>query len=261
MAGNTLANLNRNCFHGLGPKPAKAKKLDGKLDLKRQKTKSALKDLTDLETKLAKLGELSDKSGLKVSKLQIALNANKKAAFADLSLQKKIHKKELMVKTNLALSQVKAQINILKDVESSKKTLQKKFDARSKTLYLLQKAFAESKRHSLDLSADIVSASKAKDSCKDNIKVLNKTIKSLKSKVNNQLVQKNDHDFRMQKMKNNYKQMVGRALREAHKQKGRWHIQWTNEPRRKERFRYPPSFCEAGKQGQQSCSSLPEKIN
>jgi hypothetical protein len=42
---------------------------------------------------------------------------------------------------------------------------------------------------------------------KDNITVLKKTIKSLKSKVDNQLVKKNNHDFLMQKMKNNYKQM------------------------------------------------------
>jgi hypothetical protein len=68
-------------------------------------------------------------------------------------------------------------------------------------------AFAESKRRSLELSTDIVSASRAKDALKDNVKVLNETIKSLKSKLDNQLVQKNDHDYRMQKMKNNYKQM------------------------------------------------------
>jgi hypothetical protein len=54
-----------------------------------------------------------------------------------------------------------------------------------------------------------MSVLKARDSFKENIKVLNKTTKSLKSKVNNPLVQKNDHDFRMQKMKNDYKQMVG----------------------------------------------------
>jgi hypothetical protein len=80
---------------------------------------------------------IDDKCGLEVSKLQIALKANKKAAVADLSLQKKIHKKELKVKTGLALFQVKAHINISKDVESSKKTLQKKFDAQLKTLSLL----------------------------------------------------------------------------------------------------------------------------
>jgi hypothetical protein len=96
----------------MGPKPAKVKKLDGKLDLEQQKTKSALKDLVGLETKLTELGKLSDKCGLKVSELQIALKANKKAAVMDLSLQKKIHKKELKVETDLALSQAKAQINI-----------------------------------------------------------------------------------------------------------------------------------------------------
>jgi chromosome segregation ATPase len=195
IAGNPLAHLNENHSHGLGPKPAKVKKIDGKLDLERQKTKSALKALADLETKLAKVGKLSDKCGLKVSELHIALKADKKAAVTDLSLQKKIYKKELKVKTDLALSKVKAQINI------SKKTLQKKFDAQSKTLALLQKAFAESKRRSSELSADIMSVSKAKDLFKEDIKVLNKTIKSLTSKVDNQLVQKNAHTFPMQKMK------------------------------------------------------------
>jgi hypothetical protein len=46
------ANLNRNRSCGLGPKPVKVKKIDAKLDLERQKTKSALKDLVNLETKL-----------------------------------------------------------------------------------------------------------------------------------------------------------------------------------------------------------------
>ena len=165
------------------------------------KTKAALKDLADLETKLAKLGKLSDKCGLKVSKLQMA---NKKAAVADLSLQKKIYKKELKVETNLTLSKVKAQINISKDVESSKKIFW--FSTQAKTLQLLQKSFAESKSQSSELSADTMLVSKAKDSFKEeDIKVLNKTIKSLTSKVDDQLVHKNAHNFKMQKMKNDYK--------------------------------------------------------
>jgi hypothetical protein len=206
MAGNTLANLNGN--RSRGPKPPKVKKIDAKLDLERQKTRTALKDLADLETKLARLGKLSDTCGLKVSELQTALKADKKAAVADLSLQKKIDKKELKVESDLAVAKVKAQLSISKDVESTKKTLQKKFNGQSKTLALLQKAFAESKRRSSELSADLVAGLRAKDELKDNIKVLNKTtIKSLKSKLNNQLEQKNDHNYQMQKMKNNYKQM------------------------------------------------------
>jgi predicted ribosome quality control (RQC) complex YloA/Tae2 family protein len=144
---------------------------------------------------------------------------------------------------------VKAQINISKDDESSKKTLQKKFDAQSKTLALLQKAFTESKRCSLELSADIMSASKAKDLFNENIKVLNKTIKSLKSKVNNHLVQKNDLDFRMQKMKNDYKQMGLDELCKKLTNKKAGGMS-TGPMSLEERFCYPPSFCEAGKQGQ-----------
>ncbi len=66
------------------------------------KTKSTLKDLEDLGPKLSKLGELSDKRGLKVSELQLELKADrktavadllaeKKAALANLNLEKKIH--------------------------------------------------------------------------------------------------------------------------------------------------------------------------
>jgi hypothetical protein len=104
------------------------------LVLERQKTKSALKDLADLETNLAKPGEVSDKCGLKVSELQITLKANKKDAAADLSLQKKIHKKELKVENDLSLSKIKAQINIAKDVKSTNKALQKKLNFQAKTL-------------------------------------------------------------------------------------------------------------------------------
>jgi hypothetical protein len=45
-----LANLNGNRSHGIGPKPAKIKKIDAKLDLEQPKIKSALEDLVDLET-------------------------------------------------------------------------------------------------------------------------------------------------------------------------------------------------------------------
>jgi chromosome segregation ATPase len=221
IAGNTLANLNGNRSRGLGSKSAKGKKLDAKLDLERQKTRTALKDLADLETKLAKLGVLSDKRGLKVSELQLELKANRKSAVADLNVLKKTHKKELKVESDLAgdkvkaaVAKVKAQLSLSKDVESAKKTLQKKFDGQSKTLELLQKAFQESKRRSSELSADLVASSRSKDELKDNIKVLNKTMKSLKSKLDNQLEQKNDHDYRMQKMKNEYKQMGLDELRE-----------------------------------------------
>jgi hypothetical protein len=155
----------------LGAKPVKVKKMEATLLLERQKSKTALKDLADLETKLAKLGELSDKRGLKVSELQIQLKAEKKAGVPDLSLQKKNYKKELKVKNDLTLSRVKAQININKDVESTKKGLQMKLDAKDRTLALLQKAFAESKRQSSELSSDIRSVSKAKDLLKDKVRV------------------------------------------------------------------------------------------
>ena len=88
-----LTSLNGNGSRLLGAKPAKVKKMEATLLLERQKSKTALKDLADLESKLAKLGELSEKRGLKVSELQIQIKADKKATVADLSLQKKIHKK------------------------------------------------------------------------------------------------------------------------------------------------------------------------
>ena len=37
IACNPFANLNRNLSHGLGPKPAKVKKIDTKLDLEWQR--------------------------------------------------------------------------------------------------------------------------------------------------------------------------------------------------------------------------------
>jgi chromosome segregation ATPase len=202
-----LASLNGNCSRLLGAKPAKVKKIEATLLLERQKSKTALKDLADLESKLAKLGELSDKRGLKVSELQIQIKADKKAAVADLSLQKKIHKKELKVENDLAGSKVKAQINITKDVESTKRSLQKKLDAQDRTLALLQKAFAESKRRSSELSGDIMAVSKAKDSLKEQVRVLTRTIKQLTSKVDDQQVHKNAHELEMQRMKNQHKKM------------------------------------------------------
>ncbi len=214
IARPPLASLNGKGSRGLGAKPPRAKKIDAKLDLERQKTKSALKELADLQSKLAKLGELSDKRGLKVAELQIALKADKKAAVADLSFQKKTYKKELKVETDLALSKVKAQVVIVKDVEASKKALQRKFDLQAKTLQSLQKAFAESKRHSWELSADIMLVSKAKDLFKEDIKVLNKTINNLRRKVDDQLTNKNAHNLEMQRMKNQHKQMGLDELRE-----------------------------------------------
>jgi hypothetical protein len=55
---------------------------------------------------------------------------------------------------------------------------------------------------------------KSKDLLKEDIKVLNKTIKTLKSKMDNHLVQKNTHAVEMQQMKNEYKQLGLDELRE-----------------------------------------------
>jgi hypothetical protein len=49
---------------------------------------------------------------------------------------------------------------------------------------------------------------------KEDIKVLNKTIKSLTNKLDNQLEHKNAHELEMQRMKNNYKQLGLDELRE-----------------------------------------------
>jgi hypothetical protein len=92
------------------------------------------------------------------------------------------------VKTNVGLAKVKSQVNLTRDVKCQKKILQKKHDSQAKTLQLLQKAFAESKRQSSELASDIMAMSKSEDAFKDNIKVLlSKTIKTLKSKVDDQL--------------------------------------------------------------------------
>jgi hypothetical protein len=70
-----LAYLNGKCSHKLGPKAELVKELEATLGLEQLMTKSALKDLADLETKFTKLGELSDKHGLKVSELLLTLKA------------------------------------------------------------------------------------------------------------------------------------------------------------------------------------------
>ncbi len=116
-----LATINGNRTCKLGQKDDTVKQLEASLGLERLKTKSALKDLADLATKLTKLGELSDKRGLKVSELQLKLKADQKSAVADLlaekkaalpnlSLEKKVHKKELKVKVEGVSTRVKAQI-------------------------------------------------------------------------------------------------------------------------------------------------------
>jgi chromosome segregation ATPase len=213
-----LATLNGNRTRKLGRKDDTVKQLEASLDLERLKTKSALKDLADLATKLTKLGELSDKRGLKVSELQLELKADrksavadllaeKKAALANLNLEKKIHKKELKVEVEGVSTRVKAQIAKTKEVETARKLLQKKLDASSRALTTLQGAFESAKRKSSELSCDIMSVARSKDSLKDDIKNLHKTIKTLKSKVDNQLAQKNTHAVEMQRMKNEYKQL------------------------------------------------------
>ena len=85
-----LAALNGKRSRKVGRKEDVVKELEASLDLERLKTKSALKDLADLGTKLNKLGELSNKRGLKVSELQLELKADRKSAVADLLAEKKL---------------------------------------------------------------------------------------------------------------------------------------------------------------------------
>jgi hypothetical protein len=211
-----LADLNGKRSRKSGPKRELVKELEATLGLERLKTKSALTDLANSESKLAKLGKLSDKRGLKVSELQLVLKADKKAALADLladkkaslanlNPEKKIPKKELKVEVKGVLAKVKAQIVITKEV--AQEAPSKKLDASTRALSLLQGAFETAKRKSSELSCNIMSLAKSKDLFKENIKVLNKTIKTIKSKIDNQLVQKNTHAVKMQQLKNKYKQL------------------------------------------------------
>jgi hypothetical protein len=60
--------------------------------------------------------------------------------------EKKIHKEELKVEVDGVLAQVKAQIIITKEVKLARKLLQKKMDASTKALSMLQGAFETAKR-------------------------------------------------------------------------------------------------------------------
>jgi hypothetical protein len=72
-------------------------------------------------------------------------------------------------------------------------------DASTRALSVLQGAFESAKRKSSELSCNIMLVAKSKDSLKGDIKVLNKTIKTLKSKVDYQLVPENTfHAVKMQ---------------------------------------------------------------
>ena len=147
-----LAVVNGQLSRKPAPKEEIVKELEATLAEQRLKTKSALKDLADLATKLSKLGELSDKRGLKVSELQLELKADRKTALADLqvekkatvavlNLEKKIHKKELKIEVEGVLAKVKAQLAINKDGESTRKLLSKKLDASTRAYVVLQGAF------------------------------------------------------------------------------------------------------------------------
>jgi hypothetical protein len=88
-------------------------------------------------------------------------------------------------------------------------------DASTRAFAVLQGGFERAKRKSSKLSCDIMPVAKSKDLLKEGIKVLvHKTIKTLKSKVDNQLVQKNTHAVEMQQMKNEYKQLALDELQE-----------------------------------------------
>ena len=100
VARDVLGTLNGNCSGDLGLPIPKEKKKQGNLGYERQKTKNALKDLAESEAKLAKLGELSDKRGLKLAELQLSVKAEKKAAVAATKLLKQVHKNELQVEAS-----------------------------------------------------------------------------------------------------------------------------------------------------------------
>jgi prefoldin subunit 5 len=77
--------------------------------------------------------------------------------------------KEFKVEVKGVLAQVKAQIVITKEVELARKLVQKKLDASTKALSVLQGALETLKRKSSELSCDIMSVAKSKYSLKENI--------------------------------------------------------------------------------------------
>jgi hypothetical protein len=57
IAGNTIANLKGNRSRGLGPKPAKVKKINAKLDLEQQKTRSPFERFNGLGDQACQVGQ------------------------------------------------------------------------------------------------------------------------------------------------------------------------------------------------------------
>jgi hypothetical protein len=78
------------------------------------------------------------------------------------------------------------------------KLLEEKLNGSTRALSMLQGGFKTAKRKRSELSCGIMLVAKLKEFLKENIKVLNKTIKTLKSKIDNQLGQKKTNAVKMQ---------------------------------------------------------------
>jgi chromosome segregation ATPase len=175
---------------------------------------SVEKKLADAQKKIEQLTEMREKGNLVLAKTQVdykylvdSSKSDKAEQKKKLDGQKASSKKDLDNHKATAASLLTNKKDALKDANSQKASLKKKFDKGEKELTALKKLqeATQSKLHAANASES--SLMRTRTELQNEVKTLKKEVLRLEKKSDDQLVKKQAHELDIQKMKNEYKQL------------------------------------------------------
>jgi hypothetical protein len=203
-----------------GPKPTKTAvqrltEAQAQASTERKKRVFAEKNLAEANTKNANLWDLNEKRNLDLAQV----TTDNKCLSDLLKSQKTLHKKELDAEKSHTTAQVQLKKDAIKSAKSSKGALKKDFDKQKKSYDSLLKSSNTNKVKISDLNCSQLSLLRTRTDLQNEVKILSKEVKVLTKKIDNQLDKKLNHDFSMQKMRNEYKQLDLDQAREKNENK------------------------------------------
>jgi hypothetical protein len=153
--------------------------------------------------RVANLWDLNKKRNLDLAQV----TTDNKCLSDLLKFQNTLFTEEIDVKKAHRTSKVQLKKDAVKAVTSSKQALKRDFDKQKKAYHSLLRMSNTNKVKILDLNCTQSSLMRTRTDLQNKVKNLNKEVKTLTKKIDNQLDTKLNHELRMQKMHNKYKQL------------------------------------------------------
>jgi hypothetical protein len=184
------------------------RRLEQALAAERKKSKIAAVEFKDAELKRKKLLELLDDRGLQVAKLEADEKLSKTGSVAEVKLLKKLHKADTKTEKDTVKKATAILTAKIKDLQADKKTAAKVLAKLEKKNEQLQVTHKELQDDTHNLKAEHVAVLNVKAGLAKTVKSQASKIKSLTSRVDDQLDKKQKHSESLASMRIKVKELA-----------------------------------------------------